>query len=480
MAKPKISLKIGSAFAHSPSPATHTTATTTATPASSIKIKFTSLSKPSPGDAVPDAQGRSTKVSKAERQTKRDRDDNEPNTAGSSARPAKKIKFNLGAQTPKTPTLIKAKFKGKPPKRPLGDGYDSEASDREEDPAIEEQCILRMMEGEDCEYLRQMIDQRRIGVPRSQGGADVQLRFLSGDGRRVAITIRGRHYAATMVHLPTIIEGMKSWDRKGWYKTADICQMLLVFAAVKEVREASTIELPSIIDRNTQQYPHGLTPPMYYARRRRFRKRISRDAIEAVEDAVEKLLAADDAAESSRYELIEPDERQAGSAPYHDPYADDDAEGELDDAIHFDQSNVGQTPSAAGHDEDLEADLEAAFENDLLAATPNVAGETPYADSIIASTPAAGAAESSGDDDDDDDDEGGAEDDIDNEQRVRNAELQGAREDIAEMEKQLANLQAQLATQSNPILKRRIKDNMAKVEEELQLKKSAIGEGMEE
>jgi TATA-binding protein-associated factor Taf7 len=30
------------------------------------------------------------------------------------------------------------------------------------------------------------------------------------------------------VDLPCIVEGMKSWDRRGWYKSADICQMLLV------------------------------------------------------------------------------------------------------------------------------------------------------------------------------------------------------------------------------------------------------------
>jgi transcription initiation factor TFIID subunit 7 len=48
------------------------------------------------------------------------------------------------------------------------------------------------------------------------------------------------------------------------------------------------------------------------------------------------------------------------------------------------------------------------------------------------------------------------------------------------MEKQLANLEQQMSTQANPILKRRIKDNIEKVKAELQLKRSAIGEADED
>jgi transcription initiation factor TFIID subunit 7 len=31
---------------------------------------------------------------------------------------------------------------------------------------------------------------------------------------------------------------MKSWDRRGWYKSADICQMLLVLGRVNSDQEA--------------------------------------------------------------------------------------------------------------------------------------------------------------------------------------------------------------------------------------------------
>jgi transcription initiation factor TFIID subunit 7 len=44
----------------------------------------------------------------------------------------------------------------------VGLGYDSEASDREDDPAIEEQIILRCRPGEDAEYLRACLAKKEI------------------------------------------------------------------------------------------------------------------------------------------------------------------------------------------------------------------------------------------------------------------------------------------------------------------------------
>jgi transcription initiation factor TFIID subunit 7 len=49
------------------------------------------------------------------------------------------------------------------------------------------------------------------------------------------------------------------------------------------------------------------------------------------------------------------------------------------------------------------------------------------------------------------------------------AQLQGAREDIVELERQLASVQAQLTIQVNPILRKRLDDNTRKLMAELQL-----------
>ncbi|KAK2818430.1 hypothetical protein FQN49_007910, partial [Arthroderma sp. PD_2] len=191
--------------------------------------------------------------------------------------PVKRFKLTT---KPKIPTSIRIRSKGAPPTRPKGVGYDSEASDTEIDPALEEEFILRMEPGEDCDYLRKAVEEKRFG-PRSQGGADASFKALSRDGRRATVTIRGNIYAATLVDLPSIVEGLKSWDKRGWYKSADICQMLLVLGKVKSEEEAHNYPLPKDVDPATFQYAHGLAPPLRWVRKRRFRKRISNRTIEA-------------------------------------------------------------------------------------------------------------------------------------------------------------------------------------------------------
>lgn len=130
--------------------------------------------------------------------------------------------------------MLKAKVKRELPKRPLGEGYDSDASDREDDPTIKEGFILRIFPGDSCEYLRTAISEKKIGFAKALGSADVHVKFFSGEGRRAAMTTRRYPYAATLVDLPCVVEGMKSWGRRSWWKSADICQMLCVFAPIKE------------------------------------------------------------------------------------------------------------------------------------------------------------------------------------------------------------------------------------------------------
>jgi len=535
MSKPHITLKIGGAAFGSQN---NSPVVGTPTPGGGPKIKLSlgGMPKPlTPNQTVvkPAAKpvqkttkaGRAPKPSaklmanKNGKRTKEESEDEDSITLNkqqlaNSGPLTKKLRLSMAIspKTPKTPSILRTKFKGKPPKRPFGEGYDSEASDREDDPLIEEEFVLRMAPGGDCEYLRRMIEEKKIGIGKKEGGADVQMKFLHPEGRRAVVTIQGRHYAATLVDLPCVIEGMKSWDKKGWYKAADICQMLYVFAQVPNEAAAGTIELPKVVDPNTFQYPHGITPPMHNARKRRFRKRLHRSAIEAVEDAVEKLLEADAHAESTRFEIIEPEGSRLGSRalstaspkPYRnggEEYSEDeDAEGEVDEGNDYfshvkddgeDDPLMRDEEDDEVANENMEAALEAALEAEFMEAdTPssNVAAEEPGAVLTNGDTPEAegeveegsGDESSAGDDDDDDDDDVDGEDDIDEDERARLAELQGAKEDIAEMKRQLGNLEAQMATQANPILKRRIKDHIEKVKAELQLRKSAIGEADED
>ena len=509
VAPKKLTIKIGNSSTSSVSGPSTSTAVVATPGGTSTKIKFRNSSTPSTPapikveDAPKVVQTKAGRVSKAsakvresKKRSKETSDtEGEESTIQVQPPPAKKLKVTISTNSagpspnsaiPKTPGAhVKVKVKGKPPKRELGEGYDSEASDREDDPAIEEQFVLRMFPGKDCDYLRQQIAEKKIGIPRHQGGADVHMKFYADDqSRRGCITIRGRHYAALMVDLPCVVEGMKSWDKRGWWKSADICQMLWVFKEIEKEEEAKHVPLPKIVDPKTYQYPHGLTPPMHYARKRRFRKRISRTAIEAVEDAVEKLLAADAAADQSKWEMIQPDNRESMfSEPESEGEYDDeeDAEGEEDELVpetqpapHYFQNN--HYPEI--HDAELEADLEAAFEEESMAATPaSTNGATPMVNS---QTPVVegGEEDDSGDEsvegDDDDEGEAGATAEVDEDEKTRQMERQAVLEEIADLERSLATLAQNLANQVNPILKRRLEESIRKTTQELNLKKSSI------
>lgn len=422
-------------------------------------------------------------------------DDEEDEGAPSASKSApfshvKRIKLNTRA--PSTP-FIRLKTGGKPPPRPLGVGYDSECSDREEDPAIEEEFILRMAPGPDCDYLRQAVIDRRFG-PKLEGGADVRMRFLRPDGRRAVVTIQGRHYAACLVDLPCVAEGMKSWDRRGWWKSADICQMLLVLGRVDKEDAALEYPLPTRdLDEKTWQYAHGLTPPMRWVRRRRFRKRISNRTIEAVEEEVERLCKADDECEGeSRYEVLDLDrltreqsaqEGSEGKVGYNMlgnagmqgglEYSEQDAEGDFDDGTQYFEGAEGDDG-----DDGLEADLERAMMMDYDAQ------ETPESTATLAQLPpeltnsplaiATPSKEDSGDEDESSEDAEASE--IDEDVLEQQQDLQRQREEIADLESAIKSQEVELGRLQNPILKLKLVKKIQSLQADLGLKRAAIGE----
>lgn len=121
---------------------------------------------------------------------------------------------------------------------------------------------------------------------------------------------------AKVVDFPTIIESLKTMDNKTFYKTADICQMLLC----KEDDDQTTTtdeELPSKAKKKDPNrvdkkylYPHGLTPPMKNVRKRRFRKTLKKKYVEApeIEKEVKRLLRVDNEAVNVKWEVINEDE----------------------------------------------------------------------------------------------------------------------------------------------------------------------------
>ncbi|KAH7257086.1 TAFII55 protein conserved region-domain-containing protein [Fusarium tricinctum] len=431
-----------------------------------VKLKIGKSQPPTPIEQPPTKTkaGRQPKPTQKLVESKKRAHDDLDDELGS-AHPTTKIKLKP-TKSGLTPTVV-VKPKGRPPVHPPGDGYDSEASDRERDPSIEEQFVLRMMPGEHCDYVRWCMENGKMGIPRSAGGADIHLKFFEEDTRRAVVTVKGQPFAAVMVDLPTITEAMKTWDRKSFLKSADICQMLLVYARVSTEAEARTTPLPSMIDQHFR-WPHGLTPPMHDCMNRRFAKTISRKEIEDKEAEVERLLAEDAKAGSTRWEWVEETKED------DDDGAEEDAEGEMDDSMDYFQSQ-----DVFGDDnDDLEADLEAAFATgEAGEATPATGMDAPTpmtATQVNTPAPLQDSIESDESeevsDDDDDDDE-----DLDDDARAQRDEEQGVKDIINDLKKQLANKQAELARTTNKILRTRIEQTIKQLKSEIELKNSSIG-----
>ncbi|KAF4984170.1 hypothetical protein FZEAL_568 [Fusarium zealandicum] len=450
-----------------PSTATATAGTPTTEGSRKVKLKLGKSQPPTPVEKPPakTKAGRQTKpTQKLVESKKRAHDELDEDAPLSASHPSTKIKIKP-TKPGMTPTLV-VKPKGRAPVHPPGDGYDSEASDREKDPSIEEQFVLRMLPGEHCDYVRWCMENGKMGVARSMGGADIQLKFFEEDTRRAVLTVKGQPFAAVMVDLPTITEAMKTWDRKSFLKSADICQLLLVFQKVANEGEARQAPLPSMIDQHFR-WPHGLTPPMHDCMNRRFAKTISRKEIEDKEAEVERLLIEDAKAASTRWEWVEDRIEEEDE--------DEDAEGEMDDTMDYFQ----REDMFGDDDNDLEADLEAAFADDLMAETPATGMDTatPMTTTQV-NTPAAihdsieadESEEVSDDDDDDDDDE-----DLDEDARAQRDEEQGVKDIINDLKKQLANKQAELARTQNKILRARIEQTIKQLKSEIELKNSSIG-----
>ncbi|KAF2754222.1 hypothetical protein EJ05DRAFT_479753 [Pseudovirgaria hyperparasitica] len=403
------------------------------------------------------------------------------------------------------PKMLVIKAKGQKPERPLGVGYDSEAEDAEDDPAIESQLILRMEPGKDCDLLRKAIEERTIGE-----GFHVAFKFWDKEGRRVSVRIRNNYYAAILVDLPCIIEGTKSWDKKGWYKSADISQMLLVLGPAKDDKEVQNYKLPPeiqrVYDSDTQglyQYPHGLTPPMHYVRKRRFRKRVSYRTIVAVEEEVERLIQADEAARASGgttdYESIDPDEKAQDSGPD----ADEDANGDMDmeadeemggeaygevvgmadvdaEADDDDDDMMEQMMNELGNDDDQEEPITAVSANEAalhaLGDSSNIALPTTETPGDSAGTPGGtDGTDQDDDDDDDDDDDGAAEnEEVDEDELARQQEQAQLMEEVADLEKEVEIANSQHEQQKNPLLRKRAAQKLLSLKQDLAVKKKAL------
>lgn len=119
---------------------------------------------------------------------------------------------------------------------------------------------------------------------------------------------------AKLVDLPTIIESLKTIDSKSFYKTADICQMLICKDEDDQTTDEEVISKTKKKDPNKVDkkflWPHGITPPAKNVRKRRFRKTLKKKYVEApeIEKEVKRLLRVDNDAVSVKWEVISEDD----------------------------------------------------------------------------------------------------------------------------------------------------------------------------
>lgn len=441
------------------------------------------------------------------------------------------LKKKLGTEEPlkKSGSVVKLKLGGakkekvhraprlrlKPIRIP-GEGYDSEASDLEDDPLIESGVILRVLPDVQVDFIKNSIE-----------SGDYSGISIKWKGERHAILkLNNVSYGAILVDLPTIIEVNKSVDRKNLFKTFDVTQMLVCVKPISSEEELFTMEAPDTEDliskhykdyqddinelkvklfkasnninlhseseaKNMEQlalkkyhYKHGLTPPLYNVRNRRFRRTMNPDEFDYAEKIVDMLLKDDAEAEDVKFDLIAPVDAPEKSTITSKPSFDNSIITKTQPEVNV-NSTISSTTNAED-DEDL--DLDEAFLSD----DEEVDTTTKPSDSSAGLFGDAEDGEDGDevdqdngedeDDDDDDDDEeeeeeeeeGPGEQDGNVDEKRQHTEL--LQDELNELVTTLEHTKDKLQKATNPLLKSRFVESIKKLEKEVELKKKQLSQ----
>jgi transcription initiation factor TFIID subunit 7 len=171
---------------------------------------------------------------------------------------------------------------------------------------LENQFILRLP-AEPAKILREAI---RAGAMNLKDRLSIK---MEPDMRFGEVRLDHWLLHAKLLDLPSIIESLKTIDNKSFYKTADIGQMLI--CSTEEDPPAPEEEAPkkkkdpNKVDKK-YLWPHGITPPLKNARKRRFRKTLKKKYVEApeIEKEVKRLLRVDNEAVNVKWEIISEDQ----------------------------------------------------------------------------------------------------------------------------------------------------------------------------
>lgn len=396
-----------------------------------------------------------------------------------------------------------------PKTKPYMQGYnrelDSEDDETGEGMAFEEQLILRVPDGpgEHGE-----LDELRRAIRRRSEYDDVWFKFK--DARRAVFHIGKQLYAAKLVDLPCVIESHKTLDNKQVFKIADISQMLLVERPIANESEAiaTSGERCAKSSNDDYIYPHGITPPMKWARKRRFRKRIHNHSIDTVEKEVESLLNDDKRAERVEFEFVDRAtadqiEQEIAQRKFSAEVTGDDFMDEK--GSDADESHADGDGAADGLDDDEVVDQDLAAELDAALAREQGASDDGDDDSASergarASDDAASvqdsdledlwddeddndeaddvevdgeAAEGRGDDDDKEEEEEEEDGEEEAERRVRESQLEA---ECREIEVLIKRKQHDVESTMNALIKGRHQQALRKLQLEHDAKKRHLGD----
>ncbi|KAF5398641.1 Transcription initiation factor TFIID subunit 7 [Paragonimus heterotremus] len=228
-------------------------------------------------------------------------------------------------------------------KLPLDSNYD-----------LEQQFILRMTDLAAAENLAADIE----------AGTSFKENFtleLKPDTRHAIVRYNGQVYQGRLMDLPCIIESLKTTDKSGFYKTADICQMMVCTqgedngplrgtAAYLDDRTRSwNNSFDSSRESREFQFLHGITAPLKNVLRRRFRKTRRKRFVDMpkIEKEVKQLLRADLQAVGVKWEVIWSDPPSANTGTGLNDGMDVHQEGILQRDSQSLQTG-GHNPSATG------------------------------------------------------------------------------------------------------------------------------------
>lgn len=155
-----------------------------------------------------------------------------------------------------------------------------------------------------------------------------------------------------IVDLPTVVESYKTIDNKSFYKSADICQLMICKEEPEDETEKESPNKnkkkdPNKVDKK-YLWPHGITPPCKNVRKRRFRKTLKKKNVETpeIEKEVKHLLRTDNEAVRVEYEIINEEDKphdemdQSDIKPYNE--ADEDLQ---DDTMHASDKTINESTS---------------------------------------------------------------------------------------------------------------------------------------